>query len=455
MPGGIRSNVDSVEWPPISTGNAAVLAALIRQLDDTQWLPAEEIARRQRAQVVRLATHCAEYSRQFRARLVAAKLKPDDLGEPGGLADLPLLSRRDLQLSSLQLYCAQLPSDHLPQGETRTSGSTGEPVVVRRTNVTQFFWLAMVMRDHLWHRRDLGRRLAAVRAKVGEVARAHDWGPPASLLYRTGPSLSIGSTTGLEKMLELLAGFQPDSLLIYPNLLDGLLRFCRERGRTPPAIRHVRTTGETLSPDLREDASAQFKAKVEDCYSSEELGYIALECPDSGLYHAMAESLIVEVLDDSGRPCREGEIGRIVATDLHNFATPLVRYDIGDYAEVAGPCPCGRGLPTLRRILGRERNLMLMPDGTRQWPRTGYRNFRDIAPIRQFQFAQLDRQTVEVRLVADGTLSLAQEHALRAHIHQAIGHPFALRFAYFADRIPPGTNGKFEDFLCLATMEAK
>ena len=44
-----------------------------------------------------------------------------------------------------------------------------------------------------------------------------------------------------------------------------------------------------------------------------------------------------------------GEIGRLVVTRLHHFATPLLRYDIGDYAEVGDACPCGRGLPVLRR----------------------------------------------------------------------------------------------------------
>ena len=57
----------------------------------------------------------------------------------------------------------------------------------------------------------------------------------------------------------------------------------------------------------------------------------------------MAENLIVEIVDDKGAPCASGEIGRVIVTDLHNFATPLMRYDIGDYAEVAAPCLCGGG----------------------------------------------------------------------------------------------------------------
>jgi phenylacetate-CoA ligase len=215
-----------------------------------------------------------------------------------------------------------------------------------------------------------------------------------------------------------------------------------------PGLRHIRTIGETLPSTVRELASDVFGAKVEDVYSSQEMGVIAIECPSSGLYHVMGEALIVEVLDEAGRPCKDGEVGRVVITALHNFATPLIRYDIGDYAEVAGPCPCGRGLPTLRRILGRERNLIVMPDGTRHWPLVGFTRFREIAPIRQYQFIQHDRERIEVRLVSDEPLSPAQEADLRAVIQGALGHPFAVEFTYFAGRIPRGPGEKFEEFVC-------
>ena len=91
-----------------------------------------------------------------------------------------------------------------------------------------------------------------------------------------------------------------------------------------------------------------------------------------------------------------------------------------------------------KRILGRERNLIVMPDGTRHWPLVGFSRFREIAPIRQYQFIQHDRERIEVNLVSDAPLSPAQEAELRAVIQGALGHPFAVEFTYFADRIPRG-----------------
>ena len=108
-------------------------------------------------------------------------------------------------------------------------------------------------------------------------------------------------------------------------------------------------------------------------YSSQEVGYIALECPTGESYHVQAENVLVEVLDDQDRPCSPGDVGRVVVTALHNFATPLLRYDIGDYAEVGAPCPCGRGLPALRRIMGRQRNMALLPTAAAAGRRSSWR----------------------------------------------------------------------------------
>ena len=196
-----------------------------------------------------------------------------------------------------------------------------------------------------------------------------------------------------------------------------------------------------------------FGARVEDLYSSQELGVIAVQCPASDLYHVMAESVIVEVLDPAGQPCDAGDVGSVVVTALHNCATPIVRYDIGDYAEVAAPCPCGRGLPTLRRILGRERNLILMPDGTRHWPLFDAIRFRDIASIRQYQFIQHDRERIEVRVVAERDVSADQERELRGVIQQKLGYPFTLEFTYFDGQLPRTPGGKFEQFVCTVSVD--
>ncbi len=183
---------------------------------------------------------------------------------------------------------------------------------------------------------------------------------------------------------------------------------------------------------------------VQDVYSCEELGFLALQCPQHEHYHVQSESVLVEVLDEQGNPCAPGQIGRVVLTSLHNFAMPLIRYAIGDYAEVGAACPCGRGLPVLTRILGRRRNRVALPDGRATWPNIG-ELWAAIPDVEQIQLVQLGADEVEVRFARQQALSPLEEQAVSGRIHQALGHPFRLTFAG-QKAIPRQPNGKYETF---------
>jgi phenylacetate-CoA ligase len=390
-------------------------------------------------------------SPHFARRVAAAGLQLSNLIDGDGLARLPVLTRRDLQTAGEDLWCREVPSAHGPVHLAETSGSTGEPVAIHKTGLTRFVWMAMTMRDHQWHERDLCGRLAGVRPHIQMPERRPDWGPPASELGHTGELMLLPLGVASSRLVEWIVGFDPQYLLIYPSALDSITRSSRDNGVSLPSLRQIRTIGETLHPAIRSSATTVFGVPVVDCYSSREIGYLALTCPVSGAYHVMAEGVLAEVIADDGRPCQPGQIGRVTITDLHNFATPMVRYDIGDYAEVAPPCACGRGLPTWSRILGRDRNLIRMPDGTRHWPITGFPRCREFAPILQYQLVQHDYESIEARLVVERSLTTSEESALRRLFQTSAGHEFTVRFSYFCDRIPPLGSGKFEDFVSLVS----
>jgi phenylacetate-CoA ligase len=321
---------------------------------------------------------------------------------------------------------------------------------VRRTAMSRLFFQAMNLRDHVWHQRNLARPFSTIRPQVDSYAISKDWGEPISSMVETGPLQAIPMIFDAGRQTDLLREFGPYCLIVYPNSLDAITAHCEQHGIGLPGLVKIRTIGETLSPRIRERALRVLAAEVTDHYSSQEVGSIAIECPESGLYHVMAENVIVEVVDGQGRPCPEGGTGRVLVTDLHNFAMPIFRYEIGDYAVVSGPCRCGRGLPALKAILGRERNLILMPDGSRHWPLVGFHAYRDIAPVSQYQFIQHDRQRIEVRLVMEAPITQTQEAKLKEHMQKSLGFPFDLAFTYFPDSLPRQKSGKFEEFVCLA-----
>lgn len=443
-----RGDVPGVLWPPLFSNQSASLAALLEHLERTQWLAAAELAAHAHRQLGALSSHFERHSPSFRQRLADAGLKGVDLASADGLRALPPLSRSQVQAKDPPIFCEKLPAGHAPPNEVRTSGSTGEPVVVRRTAVNRLHWAAMTLRYNLWTEPDFMGGICSIRANV-KPGRTADWGRPFTFFFETGPGLRVDIQTDVRRQLELIEEFGPSSLVVYPSNLIALLEEMEVRGIELPTLRRIRTIGETVPDGLKELVRTRMSASLRDCYSSEEVGYIAMQCPEGDLYHLMSETLIVEVVDDDGNPCDEGMTGRILITDIHNYATPMIRYAIGDHAEVGPQCPCGRGMPTLRRILGRERNMIVKPDGTRHWPLTGFKQFREIAPVAQYQMRQLSLEKVEVRLVCERPLTKAEESRLRGHIETILGHSFAVEFAYFEGRLPLGANGKFEEFLRL------
>jgi len=164
-------------------------------------------------------------------------------------------------------------------------------------------------------------------------------------------------------------------------------------------------------------------------------------------YHVQSENLLIEILDQSGAPCGPGEAGRVVVTTLHNFATPLIRYDIGDYAQPGVPCPCGRGLAVIERILGRVRNMLVLTNGERYWPSMNLNRVHRIAPILQLQSAQVRLNELEIRLVVRRPLTRLEESALIEHIGANLPDRLEIVLRYVGE-IPRSAAGKFEQFVC-------
>jgi len=304
-----------------------------------------------------------------------------------------------------------------------------------------------VLRGYGWHGRHYPDRVCTIRVSARAIERRADWGPPASLLFDTGPALNIPVEADIDAQIDLIRDFEPKVLSVFPTNLIAIGRRCAERGVELPSVEMFYTIGETVSDETRSEVRETLGPEIVDTYSSMELGCIAIQCPESELYHVMSEAMIVEVIDEKGHACADGQPGRLVVTDLLNFATPLVRYAIGDWAEPGPPCPCGRGLPTLRRIFGRERNMVRVPDGTRHWPRLGNAHYLRIAPVNQLQVVQESLNDVELRLVVARPLTAAEEGGLIAHIQTTLAWPFRVRITYYEKEIPAAPGGKFEDFI--------
>lgn len=424
---------------------------LQEHLADSQWWSPEELRRRQEVELAALLDHAWRTVPAQRPRMEDAGYRPGQPVDDDVWLRIAPITRAELQGAGASFRSRATPADHGDILSVSSSGSTGRPLTIFGTVRDAAIGKAFLLRYQLWHGVDFSQTLVFIRKYRRQDAdypngTAHDrWGDTATYPFPTGPSAGLSIHENVETQAEWLRRNPPGYLGTYPSNLRYLARHCREIGLKLPGLKKVMTVSETLSPEDREACLAAWNVPVIDHYSAREIGTAACQCPEHEHYHVQAERLILEVLAPDGTTCGPGETGRIVVTSLHNYEQPLIRYDIGDYAEVGGPCPCGRGLPVLTRVLGRSRGMMVTPDGHRYWPFFGATGFPAIAPVLQHQFIQRSPGRIEGRLVVARPLTNDEEARLRAHIMARVPHPFRLDFTY-VDRIPRSLGGKFEDF---------
>src|SRR5262249_24047775 len=151
-------------------------------------------------------------------------------------------------------------------------------------------------------------------------------------------------------------------LVTYPHLIKEIA-LASERTGTNLKFSLVRSLGMALDQETRDICRTVFGCEIADSYGATEAGFLAAECPEGGEYHFGAEVNHLEVLRDDGSAAAPGQVGRVIVTSLYNYAMPLIRYEVGDLAEVGSPSSrCGRGLPLLRRVVGRYRNVFRFRD---------------------------------------------------------------------------------------------
>ncbi len=439
----LSSRDSSLLWPRVPTGDAASVVALHAQFDRSQWLSAEELQTRQLGQLRGLLTHCLATVPHYREHLLGLI----DIDVPLDMdcwRTLPILTRSDLQSFGDTLISEAPPQAHGRVSTAQSSGSTGKPVRIKTSAVTNLFYYANNLRHFRWHDYDPAARYAGITRLTATQRKLAAAGTPVPWMkgYMTGPFYYFDVGNSAADQGAWLRQVQPKLLTTYPSNLRNLV----DRGEDLPQLDSVTTMSEVLDPDDRAACEAALGAPLHDIYSAQELGIVALQCPDVPVYHTMAESVLVEVLNDANVPCAPGETGRLIVTPLTNFATPLIRYEVGDFVEVAEPCSCGRGLPTIRRILGRVRNMLVLPNGEKIWPAFGSRGLTAIAPVRQHQVIQRSATHLEARLVTERNLTAAEEEQLARHMTARIPAKMSVTFTYLED-IPRSKSGKFEDFM--------
>jgi phenylacetate-coenzyme A ligase PaaK-like adenylate-forming protein len=417
----------------------------------TERLAPNELAAYRAPLVSKLLAHARQNTQFYRDRIDFDVNSPDSIGK--SWAQIPILTRAQ----AVENY-DRLISERIPAEVGQTSGSTGMPLRYRSSVAFEVANCALTERMFRWWRVDGKKSYVQIGAlpskskappSPGAAITSYGWhtGRPTN-----GVKYSLSRGYDIDTQLDWLLARRPAYLMAPAGTIRELAATAQRRG-IALEFDLVFSIAAVLEADTRDLCRSVFGTEIADTYGAQEAGHIAAQCPDCGEYHVSDDAAVVEILRDDGSSAAAGETGRVIVTPLHNYAMPLIRYELGDFAEVgAGERACGRKLPTLRRILGRYRNLFRFRDGTRIWPMPGGFHLHKFMALRQFQIVQTDFDHIEIRYVPEGTPGPVDLAALTQRVRTVLAQPVDVT-VHAVDKIERAAIGKFEDCVSLVPFD--
>lgn len=431
-------------WPALLPGNrhSEIWAAYLELLR-SERLTYTELRKNQEEQLIEVLRHCKNYVPYYRDRWKD--------GMPVGIDALeqyPILSRRDLASNFDLLAANRLPPGQSAFGESFTSGSTGEPVRVRTTNMTELWLRTLYLRELEWGRFDTTKTFAAIRYYHPKVARELAGGIKMPTLdarfgfLKTSPAYIMDVHTDPAIQLEWLAQVKADYLVSYPSNLLALSHLNNQRAE-PVRFFRIRSLSEELTADDARAIQMSFHSFVTNSYSSYESGPIATTCT-KGMMHVHEENVHIEIVDDQGRPRGCAQEGRVLVTTLQNFAMPLVRYDIGDRASWAIGCDCGLPHRVMYWPQGKRHPLFTLPDGLQQKNSIGIAAaVRRIGGVVQFRVTQKAPNRILFELVPGPDWGADKQADNRQFLTEFLeSSDIQVHFVEYPTRLPLRDGGK-------------
>jgi phenylacetate-CoA ligase len=409
-----------------AAGSLVACAPRLARLQRSQYWGPERLAAHQQRRlgsVLAAAAHIPFYADHFGSGDINRKL-----------SELPILRRSRVPELTRSVQSLFPPGTKFLSD--RSSGSTGMPV------------------DFLFDASHQRARFAA-RARY---LLSNGWTPlhrSAWIIYLPGQTPDgrlvrnrlfvnahfLSVFTDFDEQLKWLDRLQPTFLYTLPSNLGSLLDRIDGTRRALPSLRRVFCGGEVVDEALRERVRSALGVEISDNYGSTE-AFLAWQCRHGG-YHLNAEHVVVELVGDNDEEVNAGSLGRVVVTTLDNRLCPLIRYEIGDYAEIAQrSCPCGRTLPLLERVAGRSINMFRLKDRrlVSPWKLVVRLKFDDA--LTQFQIVQQEVDRFVLRYVAEAALEEQVEDRIRTTFQEILGVDSTVSYQH-VDGIPRSSTGKF------------
>lgn len=314
-----------------------------------------------------------------------------------GLTAFPVVNKTVIRASFASFLSSSYNSEELYQAIT--SGSTGTPFKIYqdRNKKLRNYADTLYFAGLAGYR--TGHRLVYLKIWVKEKMKN-------PIAYRLQNIVPVDVIRFNEREIEALINrMEKDrstfGLLGYSSALELICRYLDRTGHGPvkAEVKSIIAISETLNDNTRESLEKYFGVPAVSRYSNLENGIIAQQIPGQGSrYLVNSASYHVEILKmDSDEPAEEGEQGRIVVTDLFNYAMPMIRYDTGDIGYMVHD----ENFPWrkyLNHVEGRRMDLLYDTSGNLVSSYIVYKNMWQYTEIEQYQLIQEDKKRYTIKI---------------------------------------------------------
>jgi phenylacetate-CoA ligase len=420
---------------------------LLRQSE--HWSQAQ-VETYQRAKLAALLRHCIVNVPYYRGHFQRAGMDAGAIRAENALAcleSLPILDK-DILRETPDLFTAR-NAGRFNAKALQTSGTTGTPLTIywdRGSNVMEFCCIQRLWR---WAGFRIGQPFLDLRSRLlsddeprlirdGDARYLRNW--KVNGLEFNADSIN---ESNVEAYYGVLLRYRPCLVRGHPQAIQYLAALLRSKALTGWRPTAVTTASEALYDFQRREIEEAWGVAVLDSYGLREHNVFIAQCPE-GSYHVSPEYGICEILDDDWKPVKPGREGWIIATGLHNYAQPLLRYNTRDRAIAAGggrTCTCGRTLPVIERIVGRIDDCLRTRDG-RRYSGMSFAFFGRRG-IRKARLVQESFETVTVQLVVTPDFDERESALLLEALERKVDHKIKFR-PRIVDDIVQETSGKFK-----------
>lgn len=444
----MHSSISRLIYRLVDLTRGQKTADVLRELQANENILRSELQELSWRKLIALVKFAYEEVPYYRSILKKVDLHPNDIRTPADFRRIPILTKEEFKRNIPRMAAINYKSNY---SIAKTSGSTGMPLEFLKDNTSFCYSQAAMYRGHIWHGAQMGELEAMlwgipVTMKKRLVVKSRDM-----LLNRFRERTYNLTGEVFEDFYHKCKRARPSYLMGYTSMVYQFAYYLREKKLDGQSLRFkmVKCTSETIHPHQRKLIEAVFSCQLVSEYGAAETGLIAFEC-ERGNQHLMSDCCYAEILS-RGRPADQGETGRIIVTDLHNYKMPVIRYDIGDTAVSTDEyCSCGRSLPIIRDLTGRSADIVMSTSGRPFHSIILYYIMKDYfekkGGIKQFKVYQRSQIALEIILVRAEGFNEGDLSYLSYRIKEMLGADMNIIFT-FRQVIERELSGKIRDFV--------